>query len=274
MLLTPHAIEVLTSSHRREIERLLRPTDPIENYRPVHAARAREVPCDRKAATRAWERGYDNRGIPSIKSVLMVEREQREKVQDEQLAADELRRRALQRQANITAEERELKEKGLSRGALDVAFHGALPVIMDVWQSARQLGVELKARMTPTKDDPRPASHMKTNEIGRALRDAALMTKAFSDVVHDVMEIERLRVGKPTSIVGIADPDVMPRTLEEYENIVAACAADIERMREHGADLPANAAPAALPAGARAASDAELDEMVTTAKRWAPRDRN
>ena len=154
---------------------------------PNHTAAARVAGCDRKTARGAWGRGAGHLKLAPIKARLDAERAGRR----EKLAAEDANKRALQNLAHQDAETVQLKEAALSRAVADLALHGARPVAVELYRFGLRLSAELKSR------DP---ASMSTADLLKASGAVARVSSRFADLVRDALQIERLRLGDPTSV--------------------------------------------------------------------------
>ena len=206
-----------------------------------HSAAARETGVQRRTSRRAYETGYPDRpwGVTPIKDLLMQEAElarARMQVQDDRAELDEDRAvleadrdREASRQHAIRAKEEEGKMIRGTRVAVMSAIGASVKSAEGLQSAMTKLGSSLLEAGMRTE----PLTMGETNALSAIMRRYASTLRELSQAGQTVMEMERLYLGEPTSIVGIeTDLDTMP--IEELVKLAGYQDEVLKRAHERG----------------------------------------
>lgn len=189
---------------------------------------------DEKTAKKAWLEGWPNVGNGWARPLRVVLAEEAQTARDEariaaaraaNLAAvpqDEIERA----KAKLAAVQWHVREGELAHGAI-VNAGGLLGIVNALLQAAVPLAQQVKAAIE--KEGPAlgaRAGAQLLREIGNFTRDASAAAK-------EAVELERLHLGQPGQIVGVADA-TKPMTLEEAAQELADGARTLERAKRRG----------------------------------------
>lgn len=158
-----------------------------------HAARVAK--CDPRCAQRAWRKGWPkfSWGRP-IREIIQEEMErargEREKRLHEEREQQERDRENTRKDA-IRATAEEAQAAGIAR-ANGIAA-GAL--IQALLRSMVPLTKKLQAEME--------GADLKPREMAKMLGDAAYIVRQGNEAIKTAFELERIRVGEPTQVIGI-----------------------------------------------------------------------
>jgi hypothetical protein len=225
----------------------------IQSYReaPGVALRAAAAaPCDPRTAKKAWDFG-----LPSTPG---LERPIREQITEEQIAtrARLEQQRATQEQT-LSAEETERKRQARAAALNDatesraqevqmvrLARAGAMQLLGTLTQQARGAG-KLGERLRQFQEQLAAKPELSIQEISAASRLINNMSTAMrqaSDSAQRAMEMERLLLGEPTSILGIQHFEAL--TMDEAEARITAAQQALAHAKARGIVLDADPLPA------------------------------
>lgn len=213
--------------HTQELYDLFVEAFRLEPGNASHAARF--AGTDHRMAKRVWDEGwvrYDPNWVP-IKDFLATERErvraERVRLQDEERKRREEERERSRKDA-IRSQAEEARAAAQARGnAIGLAsiigklVLGCLPV-------ADRLKRELE----------RPDNLMSVKEMVMLMNRCAYIVREGNIALKVAMEIERLRLGEPTTIIGLKVDDMAP---EEMVVHLEAMARTLERAKVLGGDV-------------------------------------
>ncbi len=156
----------------------------------------RSVGVRHETAKRAWEKGWNKKEWPPIKVYLQEEQEKiraaREDMQRQaRIAADQTREKA--REDAIKAQAQEAAGAQLART-------NSIALASVVGQLA-VASMKLAKKVATTIEDP--TYQITPREAMRLYKDMAYVIQHGNDALLTALEIERLRVGEPTSILQI-----------------------------------------------------------------------
>lgn len=167
---------------------------------PGNATNAGRVAgCDPRTARRAWRQGWGYSWAPAIREVIRQEMElariERAKLQ-EQERDQQLRDRKRARDDAARAAGEEAQASTIARANSIAA--GAL--IQGLMRSMLPLTKKLQESLVDGGD-------LKPREMAKMLGDAAYIVRQGNEAIKAAFELERLRVGEPTQILGITGTD-------------------------------------------------------------------
>ena len=187
---------------------------------------ARLSGCDRRMAKRGWEQGWP--AFDWAKPIrVMLEREkeaarsQRIQAEREIQAKDRgERERARQDAIKTTGEEaravQQLRGNALGLGTI------TSKMLLAMIPLAERMKVTLESQaVTP-------------RECARLIKDLSYITRHASEVTKNALEMERLRLGEPTSVLGVRIEEMSPAdAVKELSNVQHT----LERARAMGWDV-------------------------------------
>ena len=194
----------------------------IEAYREDpgnHSHASRRALVKRTTAKRAYEIGYPSRpwAIKPIKQLLVEDIQlararleleaEREELEEDQADLDAERDREAVRQHAITAKTQAGQLVASARAGAILGLAAAVKVATGLQKAMQRLGNELEAMADP-------AVKMTPKEVGTLssiMRRYASTLRELNASGQLAMEMERLRLGEPSQIVGLmTDLDTMP----------------------------------------------------------------
>lgn len=183
-----------------------------------------------QTAKRAWESGYPANGLPPICVTIREEMRQARELIAAEAAKPKISDAAMQR----AAEERQAIEQRANEGRMaQLAQRNATALLAVIGQTAKA------AQAMVTKVNEAVATGKDVNgvdlsvmDMAKLLRHITAMNKTVVDTALAAQEIERLRLGLPTSIVGLGVPTEM--TLEQALEKVQKARQMYERAQEFG----------------------------------------
>lgn len=215
----------------------------LEAYRDDpgnHSAAARHALVQRKTARRAYELGYPDRpwGKVAIKDLIASEAElaqsriqleaEREDLLDDQADLEAERNREAARRAAINAKEQEIVLVGALRGTTMKALAGAVQAANGMQLAMKKIGEQLE-----TIANGGPISHKEMMDISNMSRRYSSTLRELAAAGQMAMEMERLRVGDPTQIIGIeTELDTMP--LQDLVRMAGYQDKVLQRAQERG----------------------------------------
>lgn len=187
-----------------------------------HAARVAGV--DPRTARRAWQKGWPkfSWGIP-IREVIRREMEAARTEREKKLTADREqqqrdREKARADAVRATAEEAQAasiaRANGIAAGAL----------IQSLLRSMVPLTKKLQESME--------GADLKPREMAKMLGDAAYIVRQGNEAIKTAFELERIRVGEPTQVIGVTSMDnVSPE--EAAQDLVALARTLHRQVKTH-----------------------------------------
>jgi len=194
----------------------------IEAYREDpgnHSHASRHALVKRITAKRAYEIGYPSRpwAIKPIKQLILEDIElarariqldnERADLEDDQADLEAERDREASRQHAITAKQQEGQLVASARAGAILGLAAAVKVASGLQKAMMRLGTELENMADPT-------TKLTPKEVG----NLSSIMRRYSSTLRELnaagqlaMEMERLRMGEPSSIIGVmTDLDTMP----------------------------------------------------------------
>lgn len=183
----------------------------VEGFRQApgnasHAARL--AGCDRRMAARGWNMGWLNqvtwaRPIREvIKGEMEAARAERFKLQEREREQQQNERQKA-RQDSIKAATEEAQAAAIARangiavgGIIQGLLRGLIPLTRSLQEN---LGAE----------------NLRPREIARMMGDAAFIVRHGNEAIKIAFELERIRLGEPTSVIGIQNNGMDDVTTEE-----------------------------------------------------------
>ena len=176
-----------------------------------HAARVAD--CDRRMAARGWNQGWLNQ-VTWARPIRDVIKEEMEAARAERLKLQEREReqqtqdREKARQDSVKAAAEEGQAAAIARansiaigGIIQGLLRGLIPLTRRVQESL-------------ATEDLRP------REIARMLGDAAWIVKHGNEAIKTAFELERIRLGEPTNVIGIQNNMTDVTTEEAVEELL------------------------------------------------------
>lgn len=201
-------------------------------------------------AVKAWSLGWPNDLDTEMQRPLEVT------IHEEQLAARarlvELEAKAAELTTELEAKRRhEVAEKArqdanvsrveeaqlirVARGTVGDTLAG----LANSAKGALALGRKVEEAFRQLAEDPGKTFGLKeAKEVVALLKDTASAVKAITEAGHSAMQMERLLLGEPTSIV--AHQHLKDVTLDEAERRIAGAARALERVKRNPKLLPAS----------------------------------
>lgn len=200
---------------------------------------ARYAQCSRPTARKAWNKGFPHHhGGKSLQQVI----------QEEQAAARAAMLREAQeksaqaerdREASRTAAVQARKEEGMMVQGTRAVTGQAILMAQEVISGSRALSKRLRKILE--NEAVKPTPDLNPLAMMGLLREASLIINRLNDAAHQTMQMERLHLGEPTSIVGVAVSGgniPLDITIEEAEiRVKAAQAAIAAHRRAQGQTL-------------------------------------
>lgn len=194
------------------------------------SAAAKFAGTDRRMAQRVWEEGwtrYDPRWVP-IKQYLETERE-RVRAERQRLQEEERKRREEEREkARQDAIRTQAEEARAAANARGNAI-GLAAVIGKLVLGC----IPVADRLRKTLEDPNTAFTHK--EMLSIINRTSYIVREGNAALKMALEIERIRLGEPTTIMGLKPMDEMQP--EEMVVHLESMARTLERAKELGGDV-------------------------------------
>lgn len=231
-----------------------------------YAGAAQFAGVNPRTAKAYWENGLPQKGRPPIAESIRLEQEhararlQELQLETERLAAEiEARRRADDKSKALEdVNQSRVQEAQMIRMARGAAT-GLLVTLTSLSKGAARIGGKVQKGLEEMAQDPKPLSPGEMVNLTRLVQNLTGSLRQANDAAARAMEMERLLLGEPTSIIGhmhLADA-----TQEEAERRINAALKALERAKARGITLtvvgsgPADptAPGVALPPGEKAA---------------------
>lgn len=171
----------------------------VEGFRqaPGNASHAARIAgCDRRMAARGWNQGWLNQ-VTWARPIREVIKGEMESARAERLRLQEQEReqqnqeRQKARQDSVKAAAEEAQAAAIAR-ANSIAVGGIIQGLL------RGL-IPLTRRI----QDNLATEDLRPREIARMLGDAAFIVRHGNEAIKTAFELERIRLGEPTSVIGI-----------------------------------------------------------------------
>lgn len=171
----------------------------IDGFRqaPGNASHAARIAgCDRRMAARGWEQGWLNQ-VTWARPIREVIKGEMESARAERLRLQEQEReqqnqeRQKARQDSVKAAAEEAQAAAIAR-ANGIAVGGIIQGLL------RGL-IPLTRRI----QDNLATEDLKPREIAKMLGDAAFIVRHGNEAIKTAFELERIRLGEPTSVIGV-----------------------------------------------------------------------
>lgn len=242
----------------------------VESYRqaPENYHRAAELAgCDPRTAKRAWELGFswareESGARRPIREIIGEEQElARARLEEERQAAarraadDEQKKKAeVREKAARDATDARVQEAQLVRLARTASLQ-LLGTLTRVSTGAAKVGEHIAraldelASLDPVTKQPKKLTPLEMASMTRLMNSLTTSLRQANEAASRAMEMERVLLGEPTSIVGHVHVEL---NLEEAADRIAVAQRAIERARNKGIidAVPANVI--MLPAPAKA----------------------
>lgn len=225
-----------------------------ESYRRApgaHGAAKTFAGCSYGTAVKAWERGWPDDLDPDMKRPIseIVHAEQEHararlvelEAQTAALTAElEAKRRAdVAEKAKNDANASRIEEAQLirvARGTVGDTLSGLANAARGALALGRKMEEALRAE---AEDTEKTFSLKEATALVALLKDTASAVRSITEAGHQAMQMERLLLGEPTSIVGHAH--LRDITLDEAERRIQGAARALERVKRNPKLLPASA---------------------------------
>lgn len=224
----------------------------VESYRaaPENANRAAELAgCDPRTAKRAWELGFswakeESGARRPIRDIIAEEQEfararldgeragaAKRAADEEQLRLAEIREKALRDVTDARVQEAQLVRLARTAslqvlGTLTRVAGGAAKVGEHIAVALNEL-----ASLDPVTQKPKKLTPMEMASMSRLLNSLTTALRQANEAASRSMEMERVLLGEPTSIVGHVHVEM---NLEEAAQRIGVAQRAIERARSKG----------------------------------------
>jgi hypothetical protein len=200
-----------------------------------HSAAALSASCDPRTAKRAWERGWPSLQYRAISDMVAEEMAAARKLLTDHIGRERLRilndskELTLEEERKLAVDQR-VREGRMAQAARDNAL-GLMGILTNLLRSSielsRRVGEKLAEGKLETTTEVAAAVRLLARELPRAVL-------AANEAGKTALEIERIRLGLPSAIVGI---DVRMTADRAVETIVRAQGI-LSRARELGLAMP------------------------------------
>jgi hypothetical protein len=236
----------------------------VEAYRARpgrYGPAAKAAGVNERTAKRYWETGFpaapDIRAKP-IAAVIAEEQEfARSRMVELQRSVDTLvaeleakRRQEVQAKAQLDVSDTRVQEAQLIRMARG-ATTGLLVTLTNLSKSAARVGVRVAKNLDRLANDPADMSRGEMVDMVRTVQALTGALRSANDAGRQAMDMERMLLGEPTSIV--AHVHLTDVTVEEAERRIQAGMRALQRAKEKGLVVEGKiiAGPGALSAGSQ-----------------------
>lgn len=198
-----------------------------------HTGAAQHLGLDRRTALRLWE-GPAYVNWPWARPISVALREEQEKANAQALAAEEEAHRAMlaeqEKARRIAREAADIDDNilRLSRNNMLHALASAAKVASGMSKLAERVGDQL-VRGTDSKGNVLP--DMSPREFMRVLKDFAGSQKVLIEAAQVLQEIERLKGGLPTQIVGLELADMTDADIDRELSLAQYAVIEARRVR-------------------------------------------
>lgn len=202
---------------------------------------ARAAGCDRRTATKAYEKGLEQWGEHKpIKDIILAEQTAaRAAIQREQVA-----KAAMQEKERDDARKQAVESRKVEGQLVALARANslnALAATAQVFQLARQLAARVRAKLEKIIADDQAADQAICEHCGRAadttpinvaislLHSITALGRRVNEQALDGMRMERVHLGEPTEIIGIKEDAKAPISKADAESRLAIAKQAVER---------------------------------------------